>query len=149
MTPRLDAAACQQKLQLMLDLLADLDRHGDPSGDELRANRDLRLIVERVLTQLVDLAVACNGLLARALAHRRPTGYRDSFLVLGDAGVLPAELMVRLAPSAGMRNLLTHEYGSIDLDIVATAVPDARRDFRAYVEAVARRLDAVENDGAT
>lgn len=138
--PTLDVDACQRKLELLVDLLGDLDRHGDPTGEQLRLDRDLRHIVERVLTQLVDVAVACNGLLARGLGARRPSGYRDSFTLLGEAGILPPAVMDRLAPAAGMRNLLTHEYGSIDVDLVAAAVPRARRDFRAYVDAVARLL---------
>lgn len=138
--PALDVEACQLKLQLLVDLLADLDRHGDPSAAQLRADRDLRHIMERVLTQLVDVAVACNGLLARGRAHRRATGYRDSFTLLADAGILDAELMDRLAPAAGMRNLLTQQYGSIDLELVADAVPRSRRDFGDYVAAVAALL---------
>jgi uncharacterized protein YutE (UPF0331/DUF86 family) len=138
--PALDLDACEQKLALLADLLADLERQGAPGGDELRADRDRRHVVERVLTQLVDVAVGLNGLIARGLGHRRPTGYRDSFELLGQLGVLPAELVERLRPSAGMRNLLTHEYGSIDLDVVAAAVPVARRDYGAYVEHVRERL---------
>jgi uncharacterized protein YutE (UPF0331/DUF86 family) len=134
--PPLDVDACQQKLVLLADLLADLERHGDPTGDELRADRDRRHVIERILTQLVDIAVGLNGLLARALGHRQPTGYRDSFELLGQIGVLPPDLARRLAPAAGMRNLLTHEYGSIDLDVVAAAVPLARRDFGEYVRTV-------------
>lgn len=145
--PELDVDACQQKLMLLSDLLSDLDRHGDPTGAQLRTDRDLRHIIERVLTQLVDITVATNSLLARAQGLRRPGGYRDSFLLLADAGVLPAELMDRLAPSAGMRNLLTHEYGRIDHDLVAAAVPRARADFRAYVEAVAQLLAEEEGSG--
>lgn len=138
--PPLDIDACGEKLALLQDLLADLDRHSAPSGDDLRRDRDLRHVIERILTQLVDVAVGLNGMLLSTAAARRPTGYRDSFVLLGTTGLLPPELAQRLAPAAGMRNLLTHEYGSIDLDVVAGAVPIARRDFGAYVEVVADHL---------
>lgn len=138
--PTLDVDACIEKLVLLDDLLADLDRHGDPTGQQLHRDRDLRHIVERILTQLVDLAVPLNGTLIAATGGRRPTGYRDSFQLLGDAGILPVELAERLAPAAGMRNLLTHEYGAIDLDLVAAAVPTARADFGAYVRTVRDHL---------
>ena len=71
--PTLDVDACLQKLALLEDLLADLDRQGSPSGDELRADRDRRHVVERILTQLVDISVGLNGLLCRGLGHRRST----------------------------------------------------------------------------
>ena len=134
--PRLDIDACQEKLALLADLVADLDRHTDVTGRELRADRDRRHVVERILTQLVDIAGSQNSLLARGLGHRAPTGYRDCFELPQHLGLFPQELVVRLLPSVGMRNLLTHEYGRIDLDLVAAATPAARRDYSDYVEVV-------------
>lgn len=134
--PRLDVDACQEKLTLLADLVVDLDRHQDVTGAGLRADRDRRHAVERILTQLVDIAGSLNSLLARGLGHRAPTGYRDGFELLRDLDVLPSVLVDRLLPSVGMRNLLTHEYGRIDLDRVAAATPAARADYATYVEVV-------------
>lgn len=134
--PRLDVDACQEKVALLADLVADLDRHVDVTGGELRADRDRRHVVERILTQLVDIAGSLNSLLARGLGHRTPTGYRDGFELLHQLDLLPQELVDRLLPSVGMRNLLTHEYGRIDLDLVAAATPAARRDYTEYIEVV-------------
>ena len=56
------------------------------------------------------------------------------------AGALPQELAERLAPSAGLRNVLVHEYVDVDLDQVVTAVALARTDYRSYVRAIADAL---------
>ena len=40
-----------------------------------------------------------------------PNNYYGGFVKLGDLGVLPRELSRSLAPSAGLRNRLVHEYG--------------------------------------
>ena len=47
-----------------------------------------------------------------------------------------------LAPAAGLRNRLVHEYDVIDDAIVLAAVHLARRDFAAYVAAVEAYLTA-------
>ena len=78
----LDVDACQEELALAADLLADLDRQPALTGEVRRGDRDRRHIVERILTQLVDIAASLNALLARGLAHRSPTGYRDSLELL-------------------------------------------------------------------
>ena len=44
--------------------------------------------------------------------------------------------MDRLVPSVGMGNLLTDEYGRIDLDLVAAATSTARRDYADYLEVI-------------
>lgn len=82
--------------------------------------------------------------------HGDPTGaqlWTDRDLRPIIEGVLAAELPHRLAPSAGLRNLLTHGYGPIDHDLVAAAVDRARTDLRADVEAVAQQLAKQEGSG--
>ncbi len=140
--PGLDIAACEAKLVLLADLVVDLDHQGEPTGADLRQDRDRRHVVERVITQLVDIAAGLNATLVRGAGLRAPTGYRDGFELVARAGVLTAELTDRLMPSTGMRKLLTHEYGRIDLDVVAAAVPIARRDYADYIRAVRSHLAA-------
>ena len=69
-----------------------------------------------------------------------PGTYRESFLAAAAAGFISADLAERLAPSAGLRNILTHEYVEVDLELVAAAVQTAIVDYRAYVGAVAQAL---------
>lgn len=54
--------------------------------------------------------------------------------------MISPELAAELAPSAGLRNILTHEYVAVDLKLVAGAVPLARSGYRRYVTETARFL---------
>lgn len=135
-----DHEAAESKLVLLGDLLADLDRIGDVAGADLRSDRDLRHVTERVLTQLVDIAAGLNSTLARSANHRRPVGYRDSFEQIAESGVITDDLAKRILPSIGLRNILTHEYGNVDLDVVADAILTARRAYGEYVAQVRRYL---------
>ncbi len=142
----MDIAACQEKLALLADLLTDLDRQANPTADDLRADRDRRHVIERILTQLVDIAVGLNSLLLRGHGHRHASSFRESFTRLAETGIVPPDLASRLGLAAGMRNILTHEYGQIALDLVASAVPIAREDFGAYVRHVRDTLIAASGD---
>lgn len=141
MTPReLDADVVHARLRLMRELLDDLEEVGEVTADLLERERLTRRAVERILGQLVDLAVSVNGHVAAALLDRGPSDYRNSFRLAAEAGVIPEELARDLAPSAGLRNVLIHEYTAIDLDRVARSVPAARDGYRRYVSEVARFL---------
>lgn len=48
----------------------------------------------------------------------RPRDSYESVMRLGELGVLPVECARRLAPMAGLRNILAHEYLAIDWDLV-------------------------------
>ena len=135
----IDADVLVLRLGLMRELLADLDSVGEVDALRLRDDRLTRHAVERILTQLVDLAVSINSHVAVS-AGKTPSSYRESFHAAAAAGLINVDLAQRLAPSAGLRNVLTHDYVNIDLGLVAGAVTAARRDYGEYVTAVARTL---------
>lgn len=136
--PSLDVATVHAKLHAMRELLDDLDGVGPVDVELLRRDRLLRYAVERILTSLVDLAVAVNGHLAVARLGAGATTYRESFALAERAGVLPPDLAQRLAPSAGLRNVLTHEYLAVELEFIVDGVTSARVDYREYVRVLAR-----------
>lgn len=136
----LDQDTVVVRLGLMNDLLGDLESIGGVDASRLRSDRIARHAVERILTQLVELAVAINSHVVAAVSGSVPGTYRESFFAAADAAFISADLAERLAPSAGLRNVLTHEYVEVDLDLVAAAVETALVDYRAYVRAVAQAL---------
>lgn len=142
-----DAAIVQERLRLLRDLLADLDLVGEVTTDRLNRDRILRHAVERIITQLVDLSVSINSHIAAATHGRAPATYRESFAAAAAAGAIAGDLAAELAPSAGLRNVLTHEYVAVDLALVADSVPLAREGFRRYVAEIARFLQQRQGHG--
>jgi len=132
-----DEGVVQTRLSLIRGLLDDLESVGPITTDRLGRDRMLRHGVERVLAQVVELAVSINGHLGATLLGRAPKDYRSSFDLAQESGAIQPELVGRLRPSVGLRNVLTHEYVEIDLEIVADAVLSARRDYADYVRQMA------------
>jgi uncharacterized protein YutE (UPF0331/DUF86 family) len=141
----LDPATVQAKLRLLQGLLDDLANAEPVTGERMRDDRLLRHAIERILTQLVELAVSINGHVVAARLDRAPDSYRQSFADVAETGLITTALAERLSPAVGMRNLLVHEYAVVDLDRVADAIPEAVSDFGAYVRSVARWLAAQES----
>ena len=141
MTPRrLDPDVVRNKLDATERTCGVLESLGEVDAPRLHDDPVVAAAVERLLGRLVDLAVEVNSHLAAALLGRAPGEYRESFDLVVDAGILDASLADRLKPSVGMRNVIVHEYVRLDLDRVASAVPEAIVAYRAYVSAVARSL---------
>ena len=139
MSPRdFDSDVVQARLALIRGLLDDLQAVGEVTVDLLLKDRMLRHGVERVLGQLVELAVSINGHVGATLLGRAPADYRTSFALAQEVGALEPELVIRLQASVGLRNVLAHEYVDIDLEIVAEAVTVAGQDYGQYVQQMAR-----------
>jgi uncharacterized protein YutE (UPF0331/DUF86 family) len=132
-----DAGVVQSRLALIRGLLDDLESVGQIMRDRLEQDRMLRHGVERVLAKVVELAVSVNGHLGATLLGRAPKDYRSSFDLAQESGAIQPELVRRLQPSVGLRNVLTHEYVEVDLEIVVAAVVSARRDYADYVRQMA------------
>jgi uncharacterized protein YutE (UPF0331/DUF86 family) len=135
-----NVAVVQRRLEEMHDLLAYLKTREAVTAADLRAHTELRLAVERALSQLVDHATSINAHVVSGAGALPPADYRSSFLEAARLGLIDEGLAQRLAPAAGLRNVLTHEYVRVDLAVVAAAVQDATRDFGEYVRAVAAYL---------
>lgn len=134
MTPRdLDTGVVQARLRLIEELLDDLERAGELTGSMLEQDRMLRHAVERILSQIVELAVSVNGHVSATVLAKAPADYRSSFELAAAAGLIAPELAAALQPSVGLRNVLAHEYVDIDLDLVAKATRIAQNDYRAYL----------------
>jgi uncharacterized protein YutE (UPF0331/DUF86 family) len=67
-----------------------------------------------------------------------PSDVRSSFTAASAAGLIDDDLAQRLAPSAGLRNVLVHAYVDLDLALLVAAVPLARDQYGEYVRQVAR-----------
>lgn len=80
--------------------------------------------------------------LANALIRERelglPASNRDSFRLLAEGGVIPADLAERLQRMVGFRNVAVHRYRDLDVAIIASVITRDLDDLLAFTERVAR-----------
>jgi uncharacterized protein YutE (UPF0331/DUF86 family) len=90
---------------------------------------------------VIEAAIDVNAHVLVELSGTAPRDYHQSFTELGKQGWLPVELAERLAPSAGLRNRLVHQYATIDDRRVFDALGMAVEQFPAYVSGVRRLIE--------
>ncbi len=139
MTPS-DPSVLRRKLVLIVENLKALE---PIAGMPLQRYRDelfVRKGTERLLQELIEAAIDLNTHILVQDGYGAPDDYYHGFLRLAEHGVLTRELAEALAPSAGLRNRLVHEYDAIVDAIVLDAVRKAQSLFPQYVAAVERYL---------
>lgn len=85
-----------------------------------------------------------NHLIA-SLALAAPRDYHDVIVKLGEHGIIPRDFAAQIAPMAGFRNILVHEYLAVDLAEVYRILRERLDDFRLFAAHVERFLE--ENEG--
>jgi uncharacterized protein YutE (UPF0331/DUF86 family) len=78
----------------------------------------LRDIVERNLEIAAQCCIDIGNRIISLEGAAKPRDYYESILRMSELGVLPADFAERLAPIAGFRNILIHEYLAVDWDEV-------------------------------
>jgi len=131
-----DAALVRRKLARIAASLDALGPLAQLTLPEYRARLYERKAAERFLQEGIEAALDVNAHLIAELGAEVPDDYYGGFVKLGNFGVLPRELALSLAPSAGLRNRLVHEYESLDDAKVLASIVTLRAEYPSYVQAI-------------
>jgi uncharacterized protein YutE (UPF0331/DUF86 family) len=137
----LDPGVVRRKLGIIVGNLDALHPIADLSTDAYRLDLFRRKGTERLLQELIEAALDINAHVLVQEHARPPDDYHEGFALLAQAGVIPRDLAASLAPSAGLRTRLVHEYDDIVDAIVLDAVRKAIQLYPRYVEAIEAYLD--------
>lgn len=99
---------------------------------------------ERYLERIVNRAIDVNFHLIRAEGKPPPDDYTESFLALGRFGIVDADVARHVAPAAGARNILVHEYDDLNARKFYSSLENAVAHFPEYVSAVTTHLEKGE-----
>lgn len=108
----------ERRLDELSERLARLTPLRERPRSDFDSDPYLRDIVERNLEVAAQCCIdICHRIIALEGA-RKPRDYREAIMRMGELSVLPPEFAANLAPIAGFRNILIHEYLLIDWDEV-------------------------------
>ena len=114
-----------------------------PLREKTRADFDedpyLRDIVERNLEIAAQCCIDISHRIISLERAQKPRDYYEAIIRMGELGVLPSAFARELAPIAGFRNILVHEYLSVDWDEVYNHLQDLD-DLASFAELVRRWL---------
>lgn len=129
-----------KKLAEIVKQLKNLEKLTKLDEEELFGNEANFYFAERVMERLITAAIDINMHLASDLNKETPRDYFESFLTLGKLGVLPKKIAQQIAPSTSLRNILVHEYQSLDTDKFQKSLKLALKQYREYAKHVEKFL---------
>lgn len=135
-----------RKIALILGDLKDVERLARLDRSEFLADRVHQLVAERLLERIIGRMIDINYHIVTEREGVPPKDFYESFTRLGKLGVVPAELAGALAPAAGLRNRLAHEYNEIDNQKIHEALGASRTNVPRYLEAVRAFLESCADE---
>ncbi|BAY20937.1 hypothetical protein NIES2100_06810 [Calothrix sp. NIES-2100] len=136
------------RLKLISKYYNTLQEFSSTSLDEFLADFHQQLIVERLLQLMIQAAIDINEHILSKLSPDNSATNFEAFIELSKYQVIAPELGRQLAPSAGLRNRLVHEYDDIDPKQVFRAISFALQQYPLYVRQINSYLISLsEEDG--
>ncbi len=108
----------ERRLDELNERLARLEPLRHKSRSDFDKDAYLRDIVERNLEIAAQCCIDISNRIISLEKAQKPRDYHEAIIRMGELGVLPSEFARSLAPIAGFRNILVHEYLSVDWDEV-------------------------------
>jgi uncharacterized protein YutE (UPF0331/DUF86 family) len=94
----------------------------EPLQEKSREDFDEQPYLKDIVERNLEVAIQCLINMANRIISiegvQKPRDYYDAFIILGQIKVLAPVFARRIAPIAGFRNVLVHEYIGLDWDLV-------------------------------
>lgn len=90
----------------------------------------LERFLEKIVTRAIDINRHVLSELGRGSEQIKT--YEDTFLALSTLGIYPEDFGKRIAPSAGLRNILVHEYDNVDARQIYQSAAHALEQYAEY-----------------
>ena len=135
MSPR-EVEIMRRKLVVIAENLATLKPIGTMTRAEYINDVYKRKATERLLQELIEAAIDINSHLIVQSGKTTPDDYYESFIKVGELGIISSYLAEKLAPSAGLRNRLVHEYDLLDHSLVLESVKMAEEVYPKYIKEI-------------
>lgn len=137
----LDIELIRRKLSRLNMYLEKLRPIAQKSLAEYKSDFYLKSSAERLIQLIVECATDINNHTVVETGNRPPEDYSVSFIRAADTGLISRELAEKLKGSAGMRNILVHEYMEIDDERVYNAIVLTLKEYKEYIKQVDEFID--------
>ena len=123
--------------------LARLEALGNHSFEALMKEQDKWNAAERYLEKVIMRAIDINQHIIAELGTgtEQIKGYEDTFYALATLKVYEKDFATQIAPSAGLRNRLVHEYNNTQEKIIYDSVADALQQYARYCNTILKFIN--------
>ena len=136
----MDIQVIETRLQKLDNYLHGLRPFQQVPRQEYVADENMQMIVERRLQLAIQVCLDVASYPVARLALRPPDEQENVFAVLGREGILPPALAQDMVGMARFRNILVHDYLSINPDLVHQHMSERLADFDAFSRAIVDRF---------
>jgi uncharacterized protein YutE (UPF0331/DUF86 family) len=114
----------RDKIQEINNYLAELKTIIPKNFEEYEGDIKTKAACERYFEIIIEAIEDLSFLIIEDLALKKPETEKEIFRVLLDQKIIDEKLLKRIQNAKGMRNILAHEYGRINDELVFSSIKE-------------------------
>jgi len=131
----------KEKIEEIEEFMGQLKQIAPNSFEEYESNIEKKAACERYVEKIVEALTDLAFLVIKLKRLKIPEDDIAAFSILSDNKVVNTNLLDKLKMAKGMRNIIAHEYGKIDDNIVFESITEELgKDVREFVESIRKYL---------
>jgi len=122
------------KINEIEKFLGELEPSLPTNFEEYKKDYRIRAIGERYFEKIVKAIIDLAFIIVKEKNFKQPEYEKQVFEILADNNIISQELSKKLQDAKGMRNIITHEYGKNDNELVIKSITkEIKRDANEYI----------------
>ena len=134
------------KIEEISEFLEELKSIIPSSFEEYKSSIEKKAACERYVEKIIEAVTDLAFLIIKDKKLRIPEDDIDAFNILLENKIIDGDLAAKLKNAKGMKNIISHQYGKIDDEIVFEAITqELERDVRNFISVV-EKIKSINNN---
>lgn len=130
----------KRKLSEIKKFFTIVKKYQNYSKEEILSDDTLKGAVERYLYLLCQATIDLAEAILVHFGLRTPFTYGEIFEILQENNIIDKNIALKMKKMTGFRNILTHAYGEININIVLGVLKKDINDFLIFTKAVEQKI---------
>jgi len=106
------------------DYLSELEEIMPKNFHEYKTDLKTKAACERYFEKIIEAVIDLAFLIIKDKGYKIPEEDKEAFDILANEKIISQELSIRLKEAKGMRNIIAHEYGKIDDELIFHSITE-------------------------
>ena len=128
-------AKIKDKIKEIEKYLSELESIIPSNFEEYKQNFEKKAACERYFEKIIEAIIDLAFLIIKDKGLKIPEEDKETFDILAEEEILSNELAAKLKDAKGMRNILSHQYGEVDDEIVFESITEElEKDVKDFIK---------------
>lgn len=133
-------AIIENKISAIKKYFKILARYKKYSQKEIEKNVDIKGALERYLYLAAQASIDLAEAVIAYKKFRKPATMGEAFYILNEEGALSNDLTEKMIKMTGFRNIIAHDYGKLNYDIVYDVLQNRLADIEKFIKMISKKF---------